>query len=44
VSANEAAAEAGREAPAIAPLAAAQWLLALAAIVFGVLTLRARRR
>ena len=44
VSSNEAAAEAGREAPAIAPLAAAQWLLALAAIVFGVLTLRARRR
>ena len=44
VSSNEVAGEAGREAPAIAPLAAAQWLLALAAIVFGLLTLRARRR
>jgi len=44
VSSNEVAGEAGREAPAIAPLAAAQWLLALAAIALGLLTLRARRR
>ena len=43
MSSNEVPGEAGREANAIAPLAAAQWLLALAAIVLGLLTLRARR-
>jgi hypothetical protein len=44
VNSNEVAGEAGGEALRIAPLAAAQWLLALAAIALGLLTLRARRR
>ena len=44
MSSNEVAGEAGREANAIAPLAAAQWLLGMVAIVLGLLTLRARRR
>ncbi|MBM2843346.1 MAG: hypothetical protein HW404_1183, partial [Anaerolineales bacterium] len=43
-SSNDVAGQAGRAANAIEPLAAAQWLLALAAIALGLLTLRARRR
>ena len=43
VSSDEVTGEPGSGARAIAPLAAAQWLLALAAIALGLLTLRARR-
>jgi hypothetical protein len=43
MSSNEVAGGSGREASAIEPLAAAQWAMALAAIVLGLLTLRARR-
>jgi hypothetical protein len=44
VSSNEVTGEVGGGALAIAPLVAAQWLLALAAIGLALLTLRARRR